>query len=101
MNRFLLQTYPNTPSRIPGSIPPKDNEHLKVRIDLLYDGKELIRPHIDSYNFMLDKGLNLAVHDLSPVEVGESTCLSWIGVYGKGWSYSSYVDSGREDWISL
>ena len=69
MNRFLLQTYPNTPSRIPGSIPPKDNEHLKVRIDLLYDGKELIRPHIDSYNFMLDKGLNLAVHDLSPVEV--------------------------------
>ena len=73
MNRFLLQTYPNTPSRIPGSSPPKDNEHLKVRIDLLCDGKELIRPHIDSYNFMLDKGLNLAVHDLSPVEVGETT----------------------------
>ena len=73
MNRFLLQTYPNTPSRIPGSIPPKDNEHLKVRIVLLCDGKELIRPHIDSYNFMLDKGLNLAVHDLSPVEVGELT----------------------------
>lgn len=33
------------------------------------NAKELIRPHIDSYNFMLDKGLALAVHDLPPVEV--------------------------------
>lgn len=33
------------------------------------NAKELIRPHIDSYNFMLDKGLALAVHDLPPMEV--------------------------------
>ena len=31
--------------------------------------QELIRPHIDSYNFMLDKGLSLAVKDLPPMEV--------------------------------
>ena len=31
--------------------------------------QELIRPHIESYNFMLDKGLALAVKDIPPVEV--------------------------------
>ena len=53
------QTFANTPSRIPGSVPKEECKELK----------ELIRPHIDSYNFMLDKGLSLAVKDIPPMEV--------------------------------
>eukprot|EP00121_Abeoforma_whisleri_P001094 Awhi_evm1s972 len=30
--------------------------------------QELIRPHLDSFNFMVKTGLGLAVDDLSPVE---------------------------------
>jgi hypothetical protein len=28
-----------------------------------------VRPHIDAYNFMLDKGLALAIQDIAPLEV--------------------------------
>lgn len=53
------QTFPNTPCRIPGSVPPEMCKSLL----------NLTKPHIDSYNFMLDKGLDMAVSDLIPLEV--------------------------------
>eukprot|EP00122_Pirum_gemmata_P014593 Pgem_evm1s13609 len=33
---------------------------------------ELIRPHVDSFNFMLETGLPLAVKDLLPVETQDA-----------------------------
>ncbi|KAF6208467.1 hypothetical protein GE061_016923, partial [Apolygus lucorum] len=53
-----------------GKIPEDQNELLA----------SLGKPHIDSFNWMLDEGLDLAVADLRPVEgvVNDSTFKIWI-----------------------
>ncbi|KAK8800745.1 hypothetical protein WA158_000070 [Blastocystis sp. Blastoise] len=47
------------PASLPGSIPDQECQKLL----------DVARPHVESYNFMLDEGLDLAVKDLAPQEV--------------------------------